>query len=113
MENRAYSYRQLGELAKAKSDYTQLKQLNPNRISVYAQLGDIESLNKNFAAALENYTKLIEFVPTEGRVYQARASSLEQLGRKEEAIADYRKALSLDPTLAESVEGLKRLGAAP
>ena len=112
LENRAYSYRQLGELEKAKSDYTELKRLNPNRVSVYAHLGDIESLNKNFAAAFENYSKLIELVPTEGR-NQARASTLEQLGRKDEAIADYRKALSLDATLTESVEGLKRLGSTP
>jgi tetratricopeptide (TPR) repeat protein len=113
LENRAYSYRQLGELEKAKSDYTQLSRLNPNRVSAYAHLGDIETLNKNFAAALENYTKLIKLVPTEGRVYQARAANLEHLGRKEEAIADYRKALSLDPTLSESIEGLKRLGSTP
>jgi tetratricopeptide (TPR) repeat protein len=113
LENRAFSYRQLGQLEKAKSDYTQLKLLNPNRVSVYAQLGDIETLNKNFAAALENYSKLIELVPPEGRVYQARASSLEQLGRKDEAIADYRKALGLEPTLTESIEGLKRLGSTP
>jgi hypothetical protein len=35
-----------------------------------------------------------------------------RLGRREEAIADFRKALARDPTLKGSAEGLKRLGAA-
>jgi hypothetical protein len=34
------------------------------------------------------------------------------LARKEEAIADFRKALSINPSLQKSKDGLKRLGAA-
>jgi hypothetical protein len=35
------------------------------------------------------------------------------LGRKVEAIADYRKALLLDPTDKVAIAGLNRLGAKP
>jgi lipoprotein NlpI len=43
---------------------------------------------------------------TRGHIYEA-------LGRKEDAIADFRKALAINPNIPESVEGLKRLGAQP
>jgi len=41
-----------------------------------------------------------------------RGHSYESLGRREQAIADYRKALSLNPDDAFSGEALKNLGAA-
>jgi predicted TPR repeat methyltransferase len=42
-----------------------------------------------------------------------RAAANEKLGKKDQAIADYRKVLALDPSDKKSAEGLKRLGAAP
>ena len=43
---------------------------------------------------------------------ETRAHILEALGRREDAIAEFRNALSIDPTQKESQDGLKRLGAA-
>ena len=45
--------------------------------------------------------------------WQGRGWVLAQLGRKEEAIADYRHALSLDPKDEFSANALKELGASP
>ncbi len=42
-----------------------------------------------------------------------RGSIFEALGRREEAIADFRRALSKAPNLQSSKDGLKRLGAEP
>jgi len=43
-----------------------------------------------------------------------RAGSIfEALGRREEAIADFRRALSKDPNMQGSKDGLKRLGVEP
>jgi predicted negative regulator of RcsB-dependent stress response len=53
----------------------------------------------------------LEIVPDEARSLELRGNIFEVMNRKTEAIADYRKALSLDPHLKESAEGLKRLGA--
>ena len=38
---------------------------------------------------------------------------LEALGRREEAIADFRRALAKDPNIKDSRPALKRLGASP
>jgi tetratricopeptide (TPR) repeat protein len=45
--------------------------------------------------------------------YDRRAHIYEALGRKEEALADFRKALALNPTIQTSQEGLTRLRATP
>ena len=49
----------------------------------------------------------------EAYVLDTRGHILEALGRKEEAIANYHQALSKDPFIEKSKEGLKRLGASP
>jgi tetratricopeptide (TPR) repeat protein len=43
---------------------------------------------------------------TRGLIYEA-------LGRPEDAIADFRRALTIDPNMRESTDALKRLGASP
>jgi hypothetical protein len=53
-----------------------------------------------------------ELEPRNAQAYNTRGHVLEALGRKSEAIADYRRALLLDRSLVLSQDGLKRLGAA-
>jgi tetratricopeptide (TPR) repeat protein len=43
--------------------------------------------------------------------FDTRGHIFEALGRREEAIADFRRALTLDLGIEESKEALKRLGA--
>jgi predicted TPR repeat methyltransferase len=50
--------------------------------------------------------------PAHLRALVGRASMHELAGRKQEAIADYRRALAIDPSHAEAATGLRRLGAA-
>ena len=45
------------------------------------------------------------------RAYGARGAVYEETGRTEEAIADYRQAVALDPNDEKSKNALKRLGA--
>lgn len=113
LAERGFAYVELGQYDKAKSDFARLKQLNPNDANAYAGLGDVAQKTSSFTEAVTYFAKLIELRADFALGYLYRAFCLEQLGKKEEAIADYRKALSLDPALAQSAEGLKRLGAAP
>lgn len=58
----------------------------------------------------------IAFDPGYAAAYDTRAHAHERQGLREEAIADYRKALALDPTnnLAHITrKGMERLGAKP
>ena len=45
--------------------------------------------------------------------FNCRGAAFEGLGRRKEAIADFRRALVLDPKLQMSKEGLAHLGASP
>ena len=51
--------------------------------------------------------------PTGPETLDTRGHILEALGRREEAIADFRRALSIEPRLGGSRDALKRLGATP
>jgi tetratricopeptide (TPR) repeat protein len=55
----------------------------------------------------------LEMQPGVPAVLDSRGRVLEALGRREEAITDFRRALAKRPDLKTSREGLKRLGAEP
>jgi hypothetical protein len=55
----------------------------------------------------------LQLRPDDAYALDTRGHNLEALGWKEEAIADFRRALSIDPSLQESRDALKRLGAGP
>ncbi|MCZ7656381.1 MAG: tetratricopeptide repeat protein [Xanthobacteraceae bacterium] len=107
---------------------------------IQEQRGDVESARRDFASAagLEDEAKKQVMGPnslnlaqsriagflttldeairrdaTAASPYRNRAMLYEQMGRKAEAVADYRKTLLLDPADRQAAEGLQRLGAKP
>lgn len=65
------------------------------------------------AQALSDAERSLELRPDHAPTLNTRGHILEALGRRQEAIADFRRALELDPTIQASKDALKRLGAAP
>ena len=65
------------------------------------------------AQGLPDAEKALELRPGTAEILDARGSIFEALGHKEEAIADFRRALSKDARMQSSRDGLNRLGAAP
>ena len=61
--------------------------------------------------ALEDAGKALQIRPYDADALDTRGHILEILGRREEAIIEYKKAIRLDPDIESSKEGLKRLGA--
>ena len=55
------------------------------------------AVNRNYAGALPHYDRSLEIDPTAWRIWSCRAESRKELGRREEALADYRRALELAP----------------
>ncbi|MGH6969046.1 MAG: tetratricopeptide repeat protein [Stellaceae bacterium] len=51
--------------------------------------------------------------PKNAAVIETRAEIYEKLGKRDQAVADYRTALKLDPKMKEAQDGLKRLNATP
>jgi tetratricopeptide (TPR) repeat protein len=65
------------------------------------------------AEALPDAEKSLALKPNNARALDTRGSIFEALQRKEEAIADFKRALSVDPDLQNSRDGLIRLGVTP
>jgi tetratricopeptide (TPR) repeat protein len=68
---------------------------------------------EDYDRAIAKYTEAIRRDPAFAPSYRDRAIAYEKLGRRAEAIADYRKALLLDSSDRPATEGLARLGAKP
>ena len=67
----------------------------------------------NAAKGLPDADEGLRLIPKNANSLDTRAHIYEALGRKDDAIVDYRNAIEQDPDLAESKEGLKRLGVEP
>ncbi len=64
-------------------------------------------------AAIQVFQVNTRVYPRSANTYDSLGEGLADAGRRAEAIAAYRKALELDPSLGPSVEALRRLRAAP
>jgi regulator of sirC expression with transglutaminase-like and TPR domain len=65
------------------------------------------------AQGLPDAERALELTPNAPLALETRGQIFESLGKREEAIADFRRALSRAPSLTEARAGLKRLGAEP
>ena len=64
----------------------------------------------HYAEAIADYAKIVELLPNHADGYTNRGYAYQLNGEREKAIADYRKALSLDPTQVQARENLRALG---
>jgi Tfp pilus assembly protein PilF len=63
------------------------------------------------AQGLPDVEKSLELHPDDPDALETRGLIFEALGRKQEAVADFRRALETAPNLQSSKDALKRLGA--
>ncbi len=91
---RAMLYQQLEQSAQAEADFQTAHQLDKNHSLSYQCA--IYFLDKNYAAALEPLSILIEAEPDDQTYHNLRAASLYHLGDYQQAIADWDKLVQLD-----------------
>ena len=65
------------------------------------------------AQGLPDVERSLELHPASAAALDTRAHIYEALDRRDEAIADFRRALAKNPSLKASIDGLERLGASP
>lgn len=95
--NRGLAYTQKGEAQKAIRDFTKAINLMPDYINAYSWRGYCyANYTANYQNAIVDLTKVIELEPANA-VYKDRAFSYSKLGKFEESIKDYSKAIELDP----------------
>ena len=63
--------------------------------------------------ALSDLNEAIRLDPTNLQAYKLRGAVLHGLGRRDQAIADYRKALEIDPSDEGVKKNLRDLGVTP
>lgn len=124
LRNREYQLRAKAYVAKgqdglADADIEQLVALNAN---LNAKQSDAATYNNRAwyyhligadAKALPIITKALALAPKEPAILETRAEIYEKLGRRDEAIADYRAALAGSPAMKPAKDGLARLAASP
>jgi tetratricopeptide (TPR) repeat protein len=113
---RAYAYSQRSDFDHAVADYGEELKLEPgnalalgNRCWAYYQ-------KKDYEHALPDCNESIRLAPANVFAYLVRGTTLGVLGRRDEAIADYYKALNLNPddsSKQSAVAGLNALGIDP
>lgn len=98
---RAAAYRQAEKPDAAIEVLEQLAKRFPNLVASYSTLGDIYRGQEKFEEAVASYNTAISLARAERRglwfIYYARAISYERLGTWDEAEADFRQALALEP----------------
>ena len=104
-----------GDVRRAEEELTAARQAEANRFNDYER--DVNALGYRLLGAerLEQAIAVFQIntraYPQSANVYDSLGEALALAGRRDEAIAAYRKALAIDPDYPPSVEGLRRLGA--
>jgi CubicO group peptidase (beta-lactamase class C family) len=108
-------YEQLmsGKVAEAVEAYKKIKSEKPGNVTVQEgrlnELGYILLRDKKLAGAIAVFKLNAEFHPQSSNVYDSLGEAYAENGDKELAIANYKKALELDPKNKDAAEMLKKL----
>lgn len=93
--------------------------MNPRGSPAYADRGRAYLVKGDYERAIADFDQAIQFTPRHMTAYADRGLAHEKKGERDKAIADYRKAVELHghnpkaPSFTPSMEGLRRLEAAP
>jgi tetratricopeptide (TPR) repeat protein len=87
----------LADYEKARGELEKLHKLTPKDTATLLQLAVLYAAEKKPAKAIETYTALLAMDPNEWQALRGRADTCLNVGRQTEAIADYEKALKLQP----------------
>jgi len=86
--------------------YKRVTELAPNYSPAYNVLGYAYRQQANYPAAEQAFKKYVELIPNDPNPYDSYAELLLKMGRFDDSIAQYRKALSIDPHFAASHFGI-------
>jgi tetratricopeptide (TPR) repeat protein len=94
------------ELDEALAHYRKATEIAPGYSQVYNLLGYCYRQKGDYTNSEESFKKYIQLIPNDPNPYDSYAELLLKMGRYEESIAQYRRALSIDPHFNASHFGL-------
>lgn len=106
-------YSLMNQYDAAIQDYSKAIELDPEGHVAYQRRAWVHFKAGTAGKGLPDAERSLQLKPKQAEALNVRGHILEALERREEAIADFRRALASDPGLKASAEGLRRLGAAP
>jgi tetratricopeptide (TPR) repeat protein len=80
--------------------------INPDFAGAYNMLGYSSRNLEDFDSAKEAFAKYVELIPDEPNPHDSYAELLMEMGDYDESIANYRKALDIDPNFASAYAGI-------
>jgi tetratricopeptide (TPR) repeat protein len=99
-------YYGLQEWEKAVDQFQAAKAINPDFAPLYNMLGYSNREMKNYSEAESAFKKYIELIPNDPNPYDSYAELLLKLGRFDESIQQYKKALEVNPNFVASHVGI-------
>jgi tetratricopeptide (TPR) repeat protein len=106
--NRAWAEAKTDQYDASIADYTKAIAIQPNASS-YNNRAWMHHLKGDDAGGLADAEEAVKLTPNDAYCHGTRGAIYEKLGRRDDAIADYRTALALDPKDQEAIDGLRRL----
>lgn len=110
---RGAEYIRTNRLDKAIADSTKVLELRPADSGAYNNRAWALHLKGENALGLPDAEKAVTLAPRSASALETRAEFYENLGRRREAIGDYRAALAIDGSMQLARDGMRRLGADP
>src|SRR4029434_2356395 len=94
------------EMPQAIQYYKKATELEPKFSSAFNLLGYAYRQNEEYANSENAFKKYIELIPNDPNPYDSYAELLLKMGKFDDSITQYRKALSIDPNFIASHSGI-------
>lgn len=107
--NRGIAQVELGNFDQAIADLKMSVRLSESNANFYNELAWAHFRARRASAGLPYADHALRLNPNHANAYDTRGSIYEALGENAKAVADFEKALSLDPSLLKSAEALSRI----
>lgn len=96
----------LQEVSQAIEHYKKATEIAPNYSPAYNILGYAYRQNEDYTNAEKAFKKYIELIPNDPNPYDSYGELLLKMGKFDDSIVQYRKALSIDPNFIASHSGI-------